>query len=87
MARPSPDLSAAAPITRPPKISMIAFDQKPDPRAAKNTYLAFFDRQTGVLRGTRLMEERWTDKADSVVLYPLGDRLFVRGKTRVEVLR
>lgn len=64
-----------------------AFDQKPDPRAAKNTYLAFFDRQTGVLRGTRLMEERWTDKADSVVLYPLGDRLFVRGKTRVEVLR
>ncbi|MBK7874784.1 MAG: PQQ-binding-like beta-propeller repeat protein [Planctomycetes bacterium] len=72
------------------RAAVLCFDQKGDPRvrgSVKNTYLAFFDRQSGVLRETRLMEDRWADKADSVVLYPLGDRLFVRGKTRVEVLR
>ena len=34
----------------------------------RNTYLAVFERGTGVLRETRLLEPRYVDKADAVGL-------------------
>lgn len=55
--------------------------------ASSSTILAFFDRATGQPREKRALPANAVDKPDQLGLYPWGDVLVVRTKSRLEFLR
>lgn len=55
--------------------------------ALNNTFLTFFDRATGQQHEKRALPANAIDKADQLGLYPWGDVLVLRTKTRLEFLR